>query len=69
MPILVWVAAVRAPGSLTGNPPAAQYAVIALLASALALIVVFFIMAGTRRASKLEAEQEASRWEKFLRPR
>lgn len=50
MPILAWVAALRI--VKPGNSPAAEYAVIALLALALALIVLCFMKTRTTRTSR-----------------
>ena len=52
MLILAWVAALRVTGYQSGNSPAAEYAVIALLAFALGLIVLCVVKARTTRTSK-----------------
>lgn len=69
MPILVWMAALRVAGPRSVNSLASAYAVFALLALALALIVLCFFKARTTRTSKPEVGRESRRWEAFLRPR
>jgi hypothetical protein len=52
MPILAWVAAFRVPGSPSTNFPIAEYAVWALLAATLGLVVLIFIKAAAQQTSK-----------------
>jgi hypothetical protein len=52
MPILAWVAALRVTGSQSGNSPAAEYAVYALLALALGLIVLCLVKGSMTGTSK-----------------
>jgi hypothetical protein len=54
MSIIEYVIAIQTGGTLTqtGNPPAALYFVIALVAVVLALVVLIFIRTSTRRSLK-----------------
>jgi hypothetical protein len=52
MPILAWVAALRVTGSPSTNFPIAEYAVFAVLAATLGLVVLIFIKASAQQTSK-----------------